>query len=179
MAFQSADHLSQSNTATKTIVLTGIESTQYLGGLIAAQLAEGDVIRLNGDLGAGKTELARSMIRARAGGSIEVPSPTFGLMQHYQANGLQIVHLDLYRLGDLDELIELGVEEFFERAALIVEWPEIADDYLPSIGLDIRLAGQERGQAPEQRIANLTAFGEKWLAFLASLDVLLPVKSET
>ena len=176
MAFQSADHSSQSNTATKTVVLTSIEATQFLGGLIAPNLATGDIICLRGDLGLGKTELARAIIRARAGASIEVPSPTFSLMQHYKMAGLEIVHLDLYRLSELDELVELGVEEFFERSALIVEWPELAEDYLPWIGLDVELAGQEHSRTADHRIATLTAFGNKWLTLLESFDVPRSIK---
>jgi tRNA threonylcarbamoyl adenosine modification protein YjeE len=108
---------------------------------LAALLRPGDVLALEGDLGAGKTELARAVIRARAGADIPVPSPTFTLLQVYDLPGLTLTHADLYRLGGGDpaELAELGLEETWETGALLVEWPERALDLLPTDRLSLRL----------------------------------------
>jgi len=100
------------------------------------------VVALEGDLGAGKTELARAVIRARAGADVPVPSPTFTLLQVYDAlpGGLTITHADLYRLrGDPGELAEIELEEAWEDGALLVEWPERALDLLPGDRLSLRL----------------------------------------
>ena len=81
---------------------------------------------LEGDLGAGKSELARAVIRSLAGAEIAVPSPTFTLVQTYELPALEVSHADLYRLGDAGEVGELGLEECWQRGALLVEWPERA-----------------------------------------------------
>lgn len=90
---------------------------------LAALLMPGDVLLLEGDLGAGKSELARAMIQALAGAAIEVPSPTFTLVQTYATAAGPVTHADLYRIGDPDELIELGLDE---AGILLVEWPSRA-----------------------------------------------------
>lgn len=124
----------------------------------------GDVVALEGDLGVGKSELARAAIRARAGADIEVPSPTFTIVQSYDLPGLAIVHADLYRLGSPDEFLELGLDEALERAALLVEWPERAGESLPADRLTVRL----RLLDAEAREVTLTA-GPAWRQRLASL----------
>ncbi len=87
----------------------------------------GDLIALHGDLGIGKSELARALIQARAGTALEVPSPTFTIVQDYELEGLTIRHIDLYRIGDPDELFELGLEDGVPtHEAWLVEWPERA-----------------------------------------------------
>ena len=84
------------------------------------------VVLLEGDLGAGKSELARAVIRSLAGAEIAVPSPTFTLVQTYELPGLEVSHADLYRLADDGEVAELGLDECWQRGALLVEWPERA-----------------------------------------------------
>lgn len=105
---------------------TSIEETERLGNDIAMALAPGDLLLLDGDLGTGKTLLARSIIRSLADDRLlEVPSPTFTLVQTYKASsGHDIVHLDLYRLEDPQELEELGLDEALETGIALVEWPE-------------------------------------------------------
>jgi tRNA threonylcarbamoyl adenosine modification protein YjeE len=121
-------------------------ATNRLGEDIAAVLAKGDTVALKGDLGAGKTTLARALIRAMAGEpGLEVPSPTFTLVQAYEAR-VPILHLDLYRLGSPDELEELGLDEGLENGAVLIEWPERAEGLLPgkTLTVEIETAGSGR-----------------------------------
>jgi tRNA threonylcarbamoyl adenosine modification protein YjeE len=121
-------------------------ATTRLGEDIAAALKSGDLILLEGDLGAGKTTLARGLIRALAGDpALEVPSPTFTLVQSYETR-LSVAHLDLYRLASPSELAELGLEEALATGAVLVEWPERAADALPPGGIRIALAHQGEGR---------------------------------
>jgi len=129
-------------------------------------LRGGDLIALRGDLGAGKSELARALIRARAGSALDVPSPTFTIMQDYPLEGLTIRHIDLYRIADPDELLELGMEDPpGADEAWLVEWPERAAGRLAGAILEIVL---EEGDAPEARIAHLSG-DTTWTPRLAAL----------
>ena len=111
---------------------------------------------VEGDLGAGKSELARAVIRARAGATIEVPSPTFTLVQAYALPHLRVTHADLYRLAAAEEVLELGLDEALATGALLVEWPERAGDLLPAGRLTVRLEAPDPGE-PELREATLIA----------------------
>lgn len=105
---------------------------------IALALQPTDVITLSGDLGAGKTTFARALIRHLAGDdTIEVPSPTFTLIQTYDLENFPIVHADLYRLSDSSELAELGFDDLPENALVLLEWPDRAAGFLPADRLDI------------------------------------------
>jgi N-acetylmuramate 1-kinase len=105
---------------------------------VALTLQPGDLITLSGDLGAGKTTFARALIRYLAGDeSIEVPSPTFTLIQTYELDDFPIVHADLYRLGGSSELAELGLDDLPEDALVLLEWPDRATGLLPADRLDI------------------------------------------
>lgn len=124
-------------------------ATVRLGEDIAAILRTGDVIALGGDLGMGKTTLARAVIRALAGDpDLDVPSPTFTLVQVYDGR-VPVHHLDLYRLGAPDELEELGFTEAIAGGAVLIEWPERAGDMLPvdTVVLDLSEAGAGRRAA--------------------------------
>jgi tRNA threonylcarbamoyladenosine biosynthesis protein TsaE len=125
--------------------LTDDAATAALGARIGAVARAGDVVALMGDLGAGKTTLARGLIRSLMGEATEAPSPTFTLVQTYAAPGLPIWHFDLYRLNDPREARELGLEEAVDGLALI-EWPERLGRDLPLARLEVRLsfAGQGR-----------------------------------
>ena len=96
-----------------------------IGAAIGQALMPGDVVLLSGDLGAGKTTLARAMLKAR-GLAGEAPSPTFAIVQPYAPPevDLPIAHVDLYRIEDSDELIELGLDDYLYDGALLIEWPE-------------------------------------------------------
>ena len=97
--------------------------TAALGARIATALRPGDVVALAGDLGAGKTALARAILRG-LGVAGHVPSPTFTLVQSYETPGLTVHHFDLYRIEDESELRELGLEEAKEDGAVLIEWPD-------------------------------------------------------
>jgi N-acetylmuramate 1-kinase len=105
---------------------------------IAMALHPGDLITLSGDLGAGKTTFARALIRHLAGDdTIEVPSPTFTLVQTYELAQVPIVHADLYRIAGSSELAELGFDDLPENAIVLLEWPDRAAGFLPADRLDI------------------------------------------
>lgn len=109
-------------------------ATTALAERMADHLRAGDVLLLSGDLGAGKTHFARSLIQhllAADGLSEDVPSPTFTLVQTYATKVVEIWHADLYRLTDPQELWELGLDEAFETAISLIEWPERLDQDLP------------------------------------------------
>jgi tRNA threonylcarbamoyl adenosine modification protein YjeE len=123
-----------------TVTLADEEATRRLMVDIAAALVPGDLITLSGDLGAGKTTFARALIRHLAGDeTIEVPSPTFTLMQAYELPRFNLVHADLYRLNGPGELAELGFEDIAERAVTLLEWPDRAAGFLPADRLDVAL----------------------------------------
>ena len=108
-----------------TIDLPSLAATHGFAARLARVLQGRDVVALRGDLGVGKSELARATIQTRAGSALEVPSPTFTIMQDYPLEGLTIRHIDLYRIADPDELFELGLEEQPDAdQAWLVEWPE-------------------------------------------------------
>lgn len=113
-------------------VLADEAATDTFGRRLAARLAPGDVVLLAGDLGAGKTALARGIL-AGLGHMGEVPSPTFTLVQSYEWPGvrLPVWHVDLYRLEDPDEVEELGLDEILADGALVIEWPERAGGRWP------------------------------------------------
>ena len=135
-------------------------ATRVLAVEIAGMVGAGDLVTLRGDLGAGKTTLARAMIRFLAGDpELETPSPTFTLMQVYDAPAFPIVHADLYRVKDPAELAELGWDEAAEGALVIVEWADRAGSALAADRIDIALfADAKRG--PDFRRAEIVGHGE-------------------
>jgi tRNA threonylcarbamoyl adenosine modification protein YjeE len=152
--------------------LRDLAATRALGRRLAAVLKGGDVVALQGPLGIGKTELARALIRARAGAAIEVPSPSFTLVQDYPLAGLLVRHIDLYRIEDPAELVEIGLEAPAPDEVWLIEWPERAFALLPDDRLDLELA---QGQDPGARIARARA-GPGWEDRLAALG--RPLRNE-
>lgn len=112
---------------------------------LAGLLREGEALCLSGPLGAGKSTLARALVRALTTPNEEVPSPTFTLVQFYEGKGLPIAHFDLYRLGDPDEAYEIGLDEALDTGAAVIEWPERLADRRPPHRLDIDIALAEGG----------------------------------
>lgn len=132
--------------STVTIDLPDETATAALAEDIAARLRTGDLITLRGGLGAGKTTFARALIRAVADDpALEVPSPTFTLVQTYAAR-LAVAHFDLYRLSDASELDEMGFDDAIAEGAALVEWPERAEGRLAGDRLDIEFLIEGSGR---------------------------------
>ncbi len=130
------------------IALASESDTLALGAALAAPARRGHVIALSGPLGAGKTTLARGFIQAR-GDAEEVVSPTFTLVQVYDAPGVPIWHFDLYRLEKAADVLELGLEEALASAITLIEWPERLGPFLPVARLDVTLSAQTSGRTAE------------------------------
>ena len=150
---------------TRTFDLPDLAATAKLGARLAGMLETGDAVRLQGDLGAGKTTLARAVIEALTG-EADAPSPTYTLVQSYDAHdGRLLAHADLYRLEDETELDELGLDEALDHGMALIEWPDRAPNFLPADRLDVEL--QEAG--PNARTARLTGYG-RWSDMLDRLE---------
>lgn len=148
----------------------------HLAGLIAATARAGDLIALEGDLGAGKTTFARALIRAIADNPLEeIPSPTFTLVQTYRTPRMHLAHYDLYRVTDPDEVIELGLDESLATGIALVEWPDRGGDLVPSDRITIAITDAADGN-PEHRDLFLSGSGSfavrvsRLRAILALLD---------
>ena len=142
-----------------TVLLRSAGDTTALGAAIAAELAprQGAVIYLQGPLGAGKTTVARGLLRA-LGVSGAIRSPTYTLLEPYEISGRTLVHLDLYRLNDERELESLGLRDYApERCWWLVEWPERAAARLPVADLTVTLA--HAGQARRLALSGQAATG--------------------
>jgi len=123
-----------------SVALPDEHATARLAVDIANSLEPGDLVTLSGDLGAGKTTFARAMIRHLAKDpAIEVPSPTFTLMQVYDLPQFPLVHADLFRLSGSAELAELGFDDLPEGAVVLVEWPDRAAGFLPADRIEVAL----------------------------------------
>ncbi len=122
------------------MILASEAATDQLGRALASHLKSGDIILLNGEMGAGKTALSRGIIRG-LGFDGDVPSPTFPILISYDAPdvSLPLAHVDLYRLEDADDLEELGLDEFLLDGALIVEWPGLLPDRITRDALSLTL----------------------------------------
>jgi tRNA threonylcarbamoyl adenosine modification protein YjeE len=126
-----------------TLTLDGAPATEALAARLASRLEAGDCLLLDGPVGAGKTTFARALVGARRAAAglrpEEVPSPTFTLVQTYATDGPEIWHADLYRLGDPEEIAELGLEDAFAEAICLVEWPDrLGAAAPPGTGEDVR-----------------------------------------
>jgi tRNA threonylcarbamoyladenosine biosynthesis protein TsaE len=147
----------------RTVPLPGLAATQALGARIAASLRVGDAVALQGDLGAGKTTLARAILHA-LGVTEEVPSPTFTLVQHYETPSLNVRHYDLYRIENPAEIEELGLDEALDDGAALIEWPERALAWMPADRLHVSLSlkdGKRRAEVsgPERWAAPMAEAG--------------------
>ena len=151
---------------TLQIFLPSQQSTTLLGEWIAPRLVAGDVILLSGSIGAGKTHLARSIIQTRLGRNEDVPSPTFTLIQTYDAAGVEIWHADLYRLSHPDEVFELGLEEAFKTAICLIEWPERMGKFLPPKAIAITMLHADEGRRVTISAPNhpqfIAALNQEW-----------------
>jgi len=118
-----------------------------LGAAIAGALRPGEAVCLSGPLGAGKSTLARALIRALTTRNEEVPSPTFTLVQFYEGPRLRVAHFDLYRLSNPDEAYEIGLDEALDEGAAVIEWPERLAGRLPEDRLDVEIGLDDPGRS--------------------------------
>jgi N-acetylmuramate 1-kinase len=140
------------------------QATERFAGEVACALEPGDLVTLSGDLGAGKTTFARALIRYLADDeSMEVPSPSFTLLQTYELPRFPLVHTDFYRLSSAAELSELGFDDLPENAVVLMEWADRAAGLLPSDRLDIafRLAPENGAEARHTRYTGYGAFAAR------------------
>ena len=123
----------------RSLSLPDEAATTAFAARLARLLQPGDCVLLSGELGAGKSTLARAAIQTIMGRDEPVPSPTFTITQRYEAPEMTLVHADLYRLGDAEELIEIGLDADFDAAVCFVEWPGLLGDLRPDDRLELSL----------------------------------------
>ena len=146
-----------------TLTLATPAATDALARALAPHLDAGDTLCLVGGLGAGKSHLARAVISARLaalGRAEHIPSPSYTLVQTYDLDGLELWHADLYRLGSVDEIAELGLEEAFGSAICLVEWADRLGPALPARRLTIALETPPGDE--DARLARLAPTGTGW-----------------
>ena len=144
------------------IYLKNLQQTKIFALKLAKMVNLGDIITLSGNLGAGKTSFAQYFINALSDEDVEVTSPTFNLLHVYQLKTLEIWHFDLYRLRNSDEAYELGIEDAWNKAVSLIEWPEIIQGILPKDRLDIHINFAEK---KDERILNWQG-SSKWAQLL-------------
>ncbi|MEO1292077.1 MAG: tRNA (adenosine(37)-N6)-threonylcarbamoyltransferase complex ATPase subunit type 1 TsaE [Pseudomonadota bacterium] len=152
----------------KRVLMGEAETTQF-GQSLAETLSAGDTLLLSGPLGAGKSALARAVIRALLGTEEDVPSPTYTLVQTYGSPVREVLHADLYRLGDPGEAEELGVLDSDESRIVLIEWPERLGDALPARYLWLAIDIAEEGRA---RTVEASTRGNGWDDAIAAFHAL-------
>ncbi len=151
--------LTTASGASFSVHLPNEQATVHFAVDVACALEPGDLVTLSGDLGAGKTTFARALIRYLAGDdTIEVPSPTFTLLQSYELPRFTLVHADLYRLSGAAELSEIGFDDLPEETVVLIEWPDRAAGFLPPSRLDITFT-LAPALGAEMRHARCTGYG--------------------
>lgn len=146
--------------ATFSVALHNETATAQLMADLALLIGPGDVITLTGDLGAGKTAAARSLIRYLAcDEELEVPSPTFTLVQGYELPAFPVMHADLYRVEDESELEEIGLSPLPDATLVLIEWPERAPSAMPQDRIDIALTHRP-ALGSNARVADITGYGK-------------------
>jgi len=129
------------------ILVPDTDAMEKLGEDITRDWKKGGIVYLQGELGAGKTTLARGIIRA-FGITEPVKSPTYTLVESYGADGIRIYHLDLYRLQDPEELEYIGIRDYFdEKALFLIEWPERGEASIPSADLVVSITVVPSGRS--------------------------------
>ncbi|MDP9056786.1 MAG: tRNA (adenosine(37)-N6)-threonylcarbamoyltransferase complex ATPase subunit type 1 TsaE [Pseudomonadota bacterium] len=147
----------------RVVELPDLAATARFAAAIAAELRASDVVALSGTLGAGKTTLARAILLALGHGG-EVPSPSFSIIEVYEPPGvrLPVVHADFYRLTDVAEAVEIGLDDYRTGAALIAEWPEKAGGFAHEAAcLSIRL--EIAAEAVGERRWAIVEAGPDWV----------------
>lgn len=152
-----------------TLDLQSPSQTEALAHTLAPLVVAGDVIALRGPVGAGKSHFCRALIHqlmAAHGGLEDVPSPTFTLVQTYAFPDFDVWHCDLYRLTSPQDVFELGLDEAFDAAVCLIEWPERLGAFLPQDALDVHLTPTQSGDA---RQAVMAWSHPRWSARLKTL----------
>ena len=133
----------------KTMILHSEQEVTEYGIRLGEEAMPGQVIALTGDLGAGKTTLTKAIARG-LGVSEMITSPTFTIVKEYRSGRLPLFHFDVYRIGDIDEMYELGYEEYFYGDGLcVIEWADLIEELIPEDALRISIA---YGSSEEERI---------------------------
>lgn len=130
----------------KTIITKNIDETRAFARDFAHTLNAPMTVALHGDLGVGKSEIARTIIQTLCGENTVVPSPTFTLVQTYVAGDKKISHFDLYRISDVAELVEIGLDYAIQNDITLIEWPDIASNMLPDNTIHIDILEYEQGR---------------------------------
>ena len=145
-----------------------ISDLSEIGTIFAEHTKKGDLLLFSGKVGAGKTELARQIIKAKATKEKldieEISSPTFSIIQSYDFQRCKILHIDLYRVNSEEELFELGIPDIFDNHITLLEWPEILEikNFSRNINLEIK-------ETKETRVIKINFFGNEWNDLIVSL----------
>ena len=148
---------------TQTLRMSSAAETAKFAADLAPLLRAGDTLLLEGPIGAGKTHFARALVLARLAEPEDVPSPTFTLVQTYSGTDVEIWHCDLYRLTHPDDVLELGLDEAFESAICLIEWPDRLGALKPQNALSLRFALTD---VPQERLLTLSAQSQRWAPVL-------------
>lgn len=149
------------------IELNSLKDTEKLGEQLGKVLKEGDILCLNGDLGAGKTTLTKS-IGVGLGVDEYITSPTFSLINEYRGR-IPVYHFDVYRLENVDELDDLGFDEyFFGEGVCIIEWAEKIEKMLPK---EIVILDIEKGEDIDKRIVSITGTNDRYKEVLREMEI--------
>lgn len=152
-----------------TVTTVSPEQTATLAAHLGRLLVGGDVLLLNGAVGAGKSHFARALIQARLAdlGRVEdVPSPTFTLVQTYDLDAVELWHADLYRLSDPHDCLELGLDHAFDTAICLIEWPDQLAGHAPTDALTVNF---RQADDPDTRHLEFCATADRWRGLLAQL----------
>jgi tRNA threonylcarbamoyladenosine biosynthesis protein TsaE len=145
-----------------TLIAPTAEDTREIGSELAELLAPGDRILLSGELGSGKTTFVQGVVRG-LGAEEDVVSPTFTLIREYPSGRLPVAHVDLYRLVNLQEVLDLALEEVSEDAVVLVEWGDVVEDLIGSERLLVDIASSDPSWSDEARRITLRPEGQGWV----------------
>ncbi len=131
----------------KKIVIKNEEETKKFGEKLCEKLTAGSIVALTGDLGTGKTTLTKA-IAAGLGVTDVITSPTFNIVKQYDSGRLPLYHFDVYRIGDVDEMYEIGYEEyFFGDGVCVIEWADLIEEIIPGDAVRIEIEyGEKEGE---------------------------------
>ncbi|MEG0249655.1 MAG: tRNA (adenosine(37)-N6)-threonylcarbamoyltransferase complex ATPase subunit type 1 TsaE [Peptostreptococcus sp.] len=150
----------------KEFFLENEEFTKKLGQKIGSSLFPGAVVCLNGDLGAGKTTMTKS-IAQMLGIEEDITSPTFTIVNEYMDGNIPLYHFDVYRIGSSEEMYEIGFEEYIDSKGIcIIEWSNIIEDILPKDRLELLITYENEG-----RMARLTPYGDIYEKIVEEVEI--------